>query len=120
MKRPKKKARLAAKTTKKKLFARTDNIREKNVEFLPTTAEGPDPGKLDEAKDKFKEFAANFIDKINRSYLHTPGNPEIVKENGKYKARYTELDKLSVGLKIKQSKYKHTPFVGFMKYSEKI
>ncbi len=88
------------------------------VTLVPRSANVPiNPG-AHEASEKFKAFTDYWLNKIGGSYIHSVKSMEIVPMDGKYVARYTELDRSKVTLDIKESNYDHTPFVGVMKYHE--
>ena len=89
-----------------------------DVEVHPLDPAKPINPMVDGAIESFKKFADYWVNKVSSSYIHGPGNIEVVNEGGKFIARYTDIDRKSVKLWIKEKPYKHTPFVGLMRYQE--
>ncbi len=73
------------------------------------------------AHDSFRQFCSQFVQKVGSSYdKGTITNIKVEKRDGKYVARYVNLDQNSVHLLVKTSGYDHTPFVGVLQYSEQL
>lgn len=93
-------------------------VKMRDVEVHPLDAETPINPMVDQAVSTFKDFAIYWVDKISGSYIHNRNNIEVANEGGKFVARYTDIDKKSLELWIKEKPYDHTPFVGLMRYQE--
>ncbi len=93
-------------------------VKMRDVEVHPLDADTPINPMVDQAVSTFKDFAIYWVDKISGSYIHNRNNIEVANEGGKFVARYTDIDKKSLELWIKEKPYDHTPFVGLMRYQE--
>jgi len=88
------------------------------IEVVRRSPDKPLHPKAGEASQKFISFCERWIETLNKNYIHSERNVELVNKDGKYTARYTAIDMNSVRIEIKESAYDHTPFVGLLKYSE--
>ncbi len=93
-------------------------VKIRDVEVHPLNADTPINPLVDQAISTFKDFASYWVDKVSGSYIHNRNNIEVANEGGKFVARYTDIDKKSLELWIKEKPYDHTPFVGLMRYQE--
>jgi hypothetical protein len=93
-------------------------VKMRDVAVHPLSADTPINPMVDQAVSTFKDFAIYWVDKVSGSYIHNRNNIEVVNEGGKFVARYTDIDKKSLELWIKEKPYDHTPFVGLMRYQE--
>ncbi len=66
-----------------------------DVEVHPLDPAKPINPMVDGAIESFKKFADYWVNKVSSSYIHGPGNIEVVNEGGKFIARYTDIDRKS-------------------------
>jgi hypothetical protein len=88
------------------------------ITVVPRSPDKPLHPKAGDASQKFITFCEKWIQTLNKNYIHTERNVELVNKDGKYFASYTAIDMNSIRIEIKESAYDHTPFVGLLRYSE--
>lgn len=88
------------------------------IEVIQRSPDKPPHPKSGDASQKFITFCEKWLQTLNKSYINTVNNVELLNKDGKFVARYTAIDMNSVRIEIKESAYDHTPFVGLLRYSE--
>jgi len=69
----------------------------------------------------FSSFAKVTIRSLNRNHRLSKSRMQIVKQpDGTYRARYHSIDSTSMVCKVRRSKSKSIPYVGVLRYKEKI
>jgi hypothetical protein len=69
----------------------------------------------------FESFAKVKVQQLNRNHRYTASRMEITKQtDGRYRARYHQIDESSLGLKVRRSQSKSIPFVGVLSYKEQV
>lgn len=77
--------------------------------------------KAAKALEQFKHFALEWIAKNNRTYVKgTRDNIKVTEQGGTYVAQYMTSEPSSLETLVKPSEYDHTPFIGVMRYEEKL
>lgn len=94
---------------------------------LPASAEEVNFNKRPTDKDlelkhvDFEHFAKSKLQQLNRNHKHSRSQMQITKlENGKYRARYHQIDDSTMKVKVRRSKSKASPYVGTISYREQI
>ena len=59
-----------------------------------------------------------YVDTANKRLSVNRSKPRVTKENGKYVARFTEIDRTSVTAEVRPSKSKHFQYVARLRYHE--
>ena len=73
------------------------------------------------AAEEFQDFSRDWIIKVNREHIKGITRMEILKQaDGSYLARYHAVDPTTVEEIVKRTTHPQTPFVGTIKYKEKI
>ncbi|MBI9081365.1 MAG: hypothetical protein JEY79_16690 [Pseudodesulfovibrio sp.] len=69
----------------------------------------------------FSNFAKGTIQSLNRNHHLSKSRMQIVKQSdGLYRARYHSIDSASLVCKVRRSKSKAIPYVGVLRYKERI
>jgi len=69
----------------------------------------------------FSSFAKSKVGTLNRNHRLSKSRMQIVKQaDGSYLARYHSIDSGSLICKVRRSKSKSIPYVGVLRYKEKI
>lgn len=77
--------------------------------------------KAAKALEQFKHFALEWLAKNNRSYVKgTREHVKVTQEGSTYVAQYMQSEPSSLETLVKPSEYEHTPFIGVMRYEEKL
>jgi hypothetical protein len=77
--------------------------------------------KAAKALEQFKHFALEWLAKNNRTYVKGTRDKVKVTQNGDtYVAQYMASEPGSLETLVKPSEYDHTPFIGVMRYEEKL
>lgn len=77
--------------------------------------------KAAKALEQFKHFALEWLAKNNRSYIKgTRDNIKVTEQSGTFVAQYMSSEPNSLETLVKPSEYDHTPFIGVMRYEEKL
>ena len=63
-------------------------------------------------------FVLTYVDTANKRLSVNRSKPRVTKENGKYVARFTEIDRTSVTAEVRPSKSKHFQYVARLRYHE--
>lgn len=88
-----------------------------------STASDP-PQKDAELAGKFAEFSKFTFEKVlqlNRSHVLARSRMEITRQpDGRYRARYHQIDDSNLGVKVSRSQSRSIPFVGVLSYSEQV
>ena len=63
-------------------------------------------------------FVLSYVDTANKRLSVNRSKPRVTKENGKYVARFTEIDRTSVTAEVRPSKSKHFQYVARLRYHE--
>lgn len=88
------------------------------LETDPTVLADPKAAK---ALEQFKHFALEWLAKNNRTYVKgTRDNIKVTEQGGTYVAQYMASEPSSLETLVKPSEYDHTPFIGVMRYEEKL
>ncbi|WP_167512491.1 hypothetical protein [Oceanidesulfovibrio marinus] len=88
------------------------------LETDPTVLANPKAAK---ALEQFKHFALEWLAKNNRSYVKgTREHVKVTQEGNLYVAQYMQSEPSSLETLVKPSEYEHTPFIGVMRYEEKL
>ena len=64
------------------------------------------------------KFVLEYVDKANKRLSVNRAKPRVTRENGKYVARFTEIDRESVSAELRPSRSKHFQYVGRLRYHE--
>ncbi len=90
----------------------------KPLETAPEVLADPKAAK---ALEQFRHFAVEWLAKNNRAYVQgTAAKPKVTKQGQGYVATYMESLPNSLETLVKPSEYSHTPFIGVMRYEEKL
>ena len=73
---------------------------------------------LDTVSLKFKEFAEEWVGKLQASYLYTHDNPELVQTGNQYTVRYYHLDQTSIKTEVKKADHSNQIYTGVLQYNE--
>ena len=63
-------------------------------------------------------FVLSYVEKANKRLSVNRSKPRVTKENGRYVARFTEIDRTSVTAEVRPSKSKHFQYVARLRYHE--
>lgn len=63
-------------------------------------------------------FVLSYVDTANKRLSVNRSKPRVTKENGKYVARFTEIDRTSVTAEVRPSKSRHFQYVARLRYHE--
>ena len=63
-------------------------------------------------------FVLTYVDTANKRLSVNRSKPRVTKENGKYVARFTEIDRTSVTAEVRPSKSRHFQYVARLRYHE--
>jgi hypothetical protein len=63
-------------------------------------------------------FVLSYVDTANKRLSVNRSKPRVTKENGRYVARFTEIDRTSVTAEVRPSKSKHFQYVARLRYHE--
>jgi hypothetical protein len=64
------------------------------------------------------KFVFAYVDKVNKRMTINRKKPQVVHENGRYVARFTEIDRQTVQAEVRQSRSKHFQYVARLRYHE--
>jgi len=69
----------------------------------------------------FEFFAKSKVQQLNRNHRFSRPRMEVTKRSdGKYRARYHQIDDSSMSVKVRRSKSGSIPYVGILSYKEQI
>ncbi|MDT8441376.1 MAG: hypothetical protein RQ723_06920 [Desulfuromonadales bacterium] len=70
---------------------------------------------------EFKRFVPEKIAQLNRNLRHNRDKMDIIRiGDGRFRARFHQIDKSSVSSKVSRSQSKTSPFVAILSYQEKV
>lgn len=64
------------------------------------------------------KFVLSYVDKANKRMTVNRQKPRVVKQNGKFIATFTEIDRESVSAQVHKSRSKHFEYVAQLRYHE--
>ena len=71
-----------------------------------------------EIQAELDAFVLSYVDTANKRLSVNRSKPRVTKENGRYVARFTEIDRTSVTAEVRPSQSKHFQYVARLRYHE--
>ena len=107
------------------LFAAAMSAPVQAKELAPAPAEkadtnAPEDPALTQVYKAFRNFAGTWINKLNRNHFKGFARMEVVPVSTGYKAMYHRFDPNTVICQVKRTKSSSVPYVGILKYKERI
>ena len=69
-------------------------------------------------QEELDVFVLSYVDTANKRLSVNRSKPRVTKENGRYVARFTEIDRTSVTAEVRPSQSKHFQYVARLRYHE--
>lgn len=70
---------------------------------------------------EFRKFTIEKVKQLNRNLRFARSRMEVVRQpDGLYRARYHQIDDVSLGVKVSRSQSRSIPFVGVLSYREQV
>ena len=69
-------------------------------------------------QEELDVFVLNYVEKANKRLTVNRAKPKVTQEDGKFVARFTEIDTSSVTAEVRPSKSKHFQYVARLRYHE--
>lgn len=69
-------------------------------------------------QEELNVFVLSYVEKANKRLSINRSKPKVVREKGKYVAKFTEIDPTSVTAEVRPSKSKHFQYVARLRYHE--
>jgi hypothetical protein len=73
---------------------------------------------LEKVDQQFQQFVQDWVEKLQTAYLYTRETPEVIEEDGRYVARYYQLDPGNLKTDVKRASGETDVYTGVLRYNE--